>query len=262
MIWQIWVRSIAVARIVKKKLSDSVLDEITRMFDSGELKEGDKLPNQNALAAQLGVSRASLRESLHTLSITGVLEQRPGFGTVVRGRLPKNFSDFLSLPLISDATETIELVEARRYIEVANVELAVEHATDEEVTELGRLFMAMADAVRTNDQAAYVLRDAEFHRLLAKATGNRFMVHLFLTIRRIMEQFITESFSALPGMMDRSLADHKRIYEAILRRDRSLAVKEMTRHMTNIRKAMKSFYHITHPETTESAARAEHSAHR
>ena len=250
------------ARIVKKKLSDSVLDEITRMFDSGELKEGDKLPNQNALAAQLGVSRASLRESLHTLAITGVLEQRPGFGTIVRGRLPKNFSDFLSLPLISDATETIELVEARRYIEVANVELAVEHATDEEVAELNRLVMAMADAVRSQDQAAYVQLDAEFHHLLAKATGNRFMVHLFLTIRRIMQQFITESFSALPKMLDRSLADHKRIYEAILHRNRSLAVKEMTRHLANIRKAMENFYHITHPETSEAPARAGRSAQR
>jgi GntR family transcriptional repressor for pyruvate dehydrogenase complex len=251
-----------VARIVKKKLSDSVLEEIIRMFDTGELKEGDKLPNQNALAAQLGVSRASLRESLHTLAITGVLEQRPGFGTVVRGRLPHNFSDFLSLPLISDAKETIELVEARRYIEVANVELAVEHATNEEVTELGRLFMAMADAVRENDQATYVQRDAEFHHLLARATGNRFMVHLFLTIRRIMEQFITESFSALPRMLDRSLADHQRIYEAILQRDRSLAVKEMTRHMANIRKAMENFYHLTHPGTAEAPARARRSAHR
>jgi hypothetical protein len=32
--------------------------------------------------------------------------------------------------------------------------------------------------------------------------------------------------------------------------------------MANIRKAMENFYHIAHPETSESAARAEHSAHR
>jgi DNA-binding FadR family transcriptional regulator len=63
-------------------------------------------------------------------------------------------------------------------------------------------------------------------------------------------------------MLDRSLADHKRIYEAIRHRNRNLAVKEMTRHMANIRKAMENFYHITHPATSESAARAEHSAHR
>jgi GntR family transcriptional repressor for pyruvate dehydrogenase complex len=245
-----------VARIIKKKLSDSVLEEIIRMFDSGELKEGDKLPNQNDLAAQLGVSRASLRESLHTLALTGVLEQRPGFGTIVRARLPRNFSDFLSLPLISDAKETIELVEARRYIEIANVELAVEHITEEEVAELGRLVQSMADAVRTADREAYVRQDAEFHHLLAKATGNRFMVHLFLTIRRIMEQFLTESFSALPRMLDRSLADHERIYEAIRHRDRNRAAKEMTRHMVNIRKAMENLYDITHPDISEMPARA------
>ena len=252
----------AVARVVKKKLSDSVLEEIISMFDRGELKEGDKLPNQNELAAQLGVSRASLRESLHTLSITGVLEQRPGFGTVVRGRLPHNFSDFLSLPLISDAKETIELVQARRFIEVANVELAVENATEEEVAELGRLYQAMAAAVRVGDQPAYVLKDAEFHHLLAKATGNRFMVHLFLTIRRIMEQFITESFSALPKMLDRSLGDHKRIYEAIRQRDRSLAIKEMTRHMANIHTAMETLYDATTSEPSEAPARGRRSVKR
>ena len=49
------------ARIVKKKLSDSVLEELGRMVEAGELKRGDKLPPQDQLAAQLGVSRPSLR---------------------------------------------------------------------------------------------------------------------------------------------------------------------------------------------------------
>ena len=233
------------ARVVKKKLSDAVLEEINRMFDRGELKEGDKLPNQNALAAQFGVSRASLRESLHTLALTGMLEQRPGFGTVVRGRLPDNYSEFLNLPLISDANETIELVEARRYIEVANVELVVENASQEQIERMRRLVAAMGEAAARKDLGAYVERDAEFHQLLAKATGNRFMEHLFLTIRRIMEQFINESFSALPAMLERSMADHRRIFDALERRDRKRAVKEMTRHMANIRQAMERFYAIT-----------------
>jgi GntR family transcriptional repressor for pyruvate dehydrogenase complex len=251
-----------VARVVKKKLSDSVLEEIISMFERGELKKGDKLPNQNELAAQLGVSRASLRESLHTLAITGVLEQRPGFGTVVRGRLPHNFSDFLSLPLISDAKETIELVQARRFIEVANVELAVGNATEDDVAELGRLYRAMAAAVNADDRETYVQQDAEFHHLLARATGNRFMVHLFLTIRRIMEQFLTESFSALPRMLDQSLRDHRRIYEAILRRDRNLAIKEMTRHMANTRAAMETLYDAASSEPSETPARVRRSTNR
>jgi DNA-binding FadR family transcriptional regulator len=77
-----------------------------------------------------------------------------------------------------------------------------------------------------------------------------------------MEQFITESFSALPRMLDRSLADHKRIYEAILHRDRNQAVKEMTRHMANISKAMENFYDITYPKASGAPARARRSAYR
>ncbi|MCU0558640.1 MAG: FadR family transcriptional regulator [Desulfobacterales bacterium] len=237
-------------RVVKRRLSDSVLDEIARMFDRGELKEGDKLPNQNELAAQLGVSRASLRESLHTLALMGVLEQRPGFGTVVRGRMPANFSDFLNLPLISDAKETIELVEARRFIEISNVELAVKNITAEDLAEMGRIVESMQTAVAEDRLADYVRKDADFHHLLAKATGNRFMVHLFLTIRRIMEQFITESFSALPRMLGRSLSDHQRIHAALLRKDEARAVTEMKRHMENIRKAMENLYTQGPPEQT------------
>ena len=57
------------ASIKRKKLSDSVIEEIKRMLLSGELQEGDKLPNQNEFAAQLGVSRPSLREALNTLTL-------------------------------------------------------------------------------------------------------------------------------------------------------------------------------------------------
>jgi DNA-binding FadR family transcriptional regulator len=88
------------------------------------------------------------------------------------------------------------------------------------------------------------------------------MVHLFLTIRRIMEQFITESFSALPTMLDRSLGDHKRIYEAIRHRDRSLAIKEMTRHMANIHTAMENLYDATSSEPSETPARRRRSVKR
>ena len=72
------------AAIIRKKLADSVLEEIRRMITDGELGEGDKLPNQNEFSTQLGVSRPSLREALHTLNLMGVIEQRPGLGTVRR----------------------------------------------------------------------------------------------------------------------------------------------------------------------------------
>ena len=76
------------AAIKRKKLGDAVLEEIKRMITDGELAEGDKLPNQNEFSAQLGVSRPSLREALHTLNLMGVIEQRPGLGTVIKSANP------------------------------------------------------------------------------------------------------------------------------------------------------------------------------
>ena len=70
--------------ITSKKLTDSILDHIRNMVETGELREGDKLPNQYEFAAQLGVSRPSLREALYTLKQVGAIEQRPGSGTVLR----------------------------------------------------------------------------------------------------------------------------------------------------------------------------------
>lgn len=94
--------------IRRKKVADAVIEEIKRMIQSGELKEGDKLPNQNIFAAQLGVSRTSLREALNTLTRLGVTEQRPGYGTVLRSRVPAIFAEHMTPPLISDKQATID----------------------------------------------------------------------------------------------------------------------------------------------------------
>ena len=86
------------ASVKEKKLAESVIEEIKRMIVDGELKEGDKLPNQNEFAVQLGVSRPSLREALHTLALIGAIEQRPGLGTVLKQLDPKLWADQLALP--------------------------------------------------------------------------------------------------------------------------------------------------------------------
>jgi len=168
--------------IKRKKLADAVIEEIQRMIDNGELKEGDKLPNQNEFAAQLGVSRPSLREALHTLTLIGAVEQRPGLGTVLRSRKQAMFAEHLSPPLVSDHETTIELVEARRHIESGIAELAVKNAGDEDIRELKHLVDAMAGALREERNNDYTELDLKFHFKLAESTRNRFMLHMFVTL--------------------------------------------------------------------------------
>ena len=230
------------ASINKKKLADSVIEEIKRMIQSGELKEGDKLPNQNAFAAQLGVSRTSLREALSTLTRIGVIEQRPGYGTVFRSRIPALFTDHLAPPLISDKQATIELIEARRFIEIGAAELSVKNASPEQINEMGLLIKAMPRLLKEGRIDDYIEQDVAFHFSIAKASHNRFLINLFVTIRGFMEQYMRESFHLLPYMLERSLKFHQNIYQAIKGGSRSKAVSQMEKHILDVQRAIQQYY--------------------
>jgi len=230
------------ATIKRKKLADSVIDEIKRMLNSGELKEGDKLPNQLEFAAKLGVSRPSLREALHTLTLIGVIEQRPGLGTVIKSANPALWVEQLSPPLVSDSKATLELIEARLFIEVGVTELAVNNATRQDVQKMGKLVDEMTTALKKDRPRDYSELDMQFHHQIANASHNRYMLHMFVTIRGLMEQFIRETFTVIPGLLERSLEFHKRIYEDIRNKKTAKAAMDMKNHIQDIEKALVSLY--------------------
>lgn len=91
------------------------------MIQEGKLKEGDKLPNQNEFAAQLGVSRPSLREAFHILDMIGAIEQLPGYGTVLKSLTSAIMAQHLTVLWISDRQATLNLLKARYYIELGTV---------------------------------------------------------------------------------------------------------------------------------------------
>ncbi|MEW5722706.1 MAG: FadR/GntR family transcriptional regulator [Thermodesulfobacteriota bacterium] len=230
------------ASIKRKKLADYVIEEINRRIQNGELSPGAKLPNQNEFAAQLGVSRPSLREALHTLSLLGLVEQRQGAGTVIRGTQAAEMAEHVSPPLVSDEAATLELVEARRFLETGVVELAVERATMADVRRLGRLVKDMTIALKEDRTDEYTQLDMAFHYAVAAASHNRFLVHLFVTIRGLMEQFMRETFGVLPGLLERSLGFHAAIYEGIKARDPKKAVLNMRNHIRDIEGALRRYY--------------------
>lgn len=240
------------ASIIRRKLSDSVIEEIKRMLISGELKEGQKLPNQNELAHLLGVSRTSLREALNTLRMIGVIEQKPGYGTVIKSRGAAIFADHLSFPLISDERATYELIEARGVIEVGAVELAAIHATENQIKEMGRLIKEMERNLKNKRISEYINNDLTFHYLIAKASQNRFIVHLYATLRGAMEQFMQEGFRVLFWMLDRSFDFHVKIYEAIKARDVGLAVSNMKSHIEDVKNVIKKYYEGQYEEANKT----------
>ena len=234
--------------ISRRKLADSVIDEIKGMIDRGDLKEGDKLPNQNDFAAQLGVSRTVLREALQILDQLGVIEQRPKYGTVIRAKAALLYSAHLIPPLISDNRATLELIQARRIIEVGSAELAAVKATGKQIKEMGALVEEMAKMQQEDDAIQYTEKNIAFHLLIAKASHNRFMVHLLVTIRGFMEQWTQESLTVIPGLMDRSSKYHKAIYEAIRDKNPRKAGASMKKHMSDFLTSLERYYKMTGQE--------------
>lgn len=231
-----------VGQIVKKKITDSILDHIREMVLSGELQEGDKLPNQNEFAAQLGVGRSSLREVLHSLSLMGAIEQRPGIGTILRARTPVFLAGGFDLPPMSDAQGTIELIEARRLIEVGVLPMAIDKVTDEELKHMGQLLEEMDILAEEENVKEYRKKDLQFHSLIAQAAHNRFIFHLFIAISEPLDQFLKGSFKAIPSMLKKSQKGHRGILKALCARDRKSAISQMDKHISIIQKALEKYY--------------------
>jgi GntR family transcriptional repressor for pyruvate dehydrogenase complex len=142
---------------------------------------------------------------------------------------------------MADTKATIELIEARMFIEVGAVELAVSRATEREIRQMGTLVKDMTKMLKAGDANGYTEKNVAFHFLIAKASQNRFMTHLLATIRGYMEQWMLESITVLPGLLERSLKSHRAIYLAIRDRDRRSAVACMTKHIHDLQGSFKRY---------------------
>ncbi len=223
------------AVIRKRKMADAVVDEIKRMIESGELKEGDKLPNQNEFATQLQVSRTSLREALRILDLLGAIEQRPGYGTVIKKYNPVLFSNAIVVPpLMSDAQGTIELIKARRVIEVGAAELAAENVTDDQIEVLSKLTKELSQALKEESFEHYMQKDLSFHSLVAEFSNNRFLIYSFENIRIYIQQYMLEFLNMMPGILTPSEKLHRKIFQCIADKKPDKAKQAMIEHIDNI----------------------------
>ena len=222
------------AAIEKKKLPEKVIDEIRDRLNRGQLKLGDKLPNQNQLSSELGVSRTSLREAMKILDLLGVIEQRPGYGTVIRKEIPELNAKSAHLPLMSDAAATYELLEAREIIECGAVRLAAKKANPDQIQDLYDLIEKMEVYLENDEHDAYKKIDLAFHGLINSVSGNRFLNDPSAVLNQYMEQCIDENIDLLPGLLKESQKYHRAVCESIARHDPDKAESAMRRHIRAI----------------------------
>ena len=112
-----------------KLLADSIAQTILKMIEvENRFSIGDKLPNENELAKELGVSRSTLREAVKILTTNGVLEIKRGKGTFVTNNTIIESGDIGEI-----ASGLDDLFEMRLMFEPDCAYYAAQRATDEEI---------------------------------------------------------------------------------------------------------------------------------
>jgi GntR family transcriptional repressor for pyruvate dehydrogenase complex len=226
----------------KKKISDIVIDEIRRMVENGELHEGDRFPNQNQLSEDLGVSRPSLREALNQLTVSGVIEQKPGAGTVLKNGNPDLWFSLSKVPVLADTKAALELVEARSEIESIAIKLAIENMTTQDYKKIEESIHKMEASFENKNVRQYLKEDLNFHYLIAKSGHNRYILQMLINIKNLMEEFMRESFEEISELLSDSLKHHHTIYNAICNKDKQEAIDALKNHMKGIDTALRKYY--------------------
>jgi GntR family transcriptional repressor for pyruvate dehydrogenase complex len=203
---------------------ESLLEAIQR----GTFAPGTKLPNEHALAAQLGVSRTAAREALQRLVSLDVLSARHGYGYVVKRAESARAVRPEVLVLTRGPVELFALLEARAALEKELAALAAHRATKEQLAEMGAALGDLGGAIAAQQPGTEA--DMAFHLAVARAARNPFLYRLSDVIRAYLERMR----SSLPSWShDRSevLARHQAVYEAIAAGDEAAAAAAMRGHM-------------------------------
>ncbi|MCH5315158.1 MAG: FadR family transcriptional regulator [Eubacterium sp.] len=151
------------------KLADNAADKIINMIEAeNRFSVGDKLPNEIELAAELGVSRSTLREAIRILTTNGILEIQRGKGTFVSRNTviaSDNFSDIES--------GLDDLFEMRLMFEPDCAYLAAQRATDEEIDIICHYGNEIEKKILSGEDRTF--EEQKFHESIANATHNSFV---------------------------------------------------------------------------------------
>ncbi|WP_238005964.1 FadR/GntR family transcriptional regulator [Dactylosporangium sp. AC04546] len=234
-------------------LTDDAIAKIRGMIQSGALPPGARLPTEQQLSVQMGISRSGVREAVKVLEAARVLDVRRGDGTYVTSLAPRLLLEGLgfALELLRDDT-LLEVMEVRRMLEPVATGVAALRITDEDLDELSKILDDMRSAA--DDAERLIQYDTAFHRTVTAVTGNETLTSLLdglsgQTLRaRVWRGLIEGNSSHI------TLAEHEAIYRALRDRDPLLAQASALMHVNTSESWLRAVLAVPPEEPAESVA--------
>lgn len=231
----------APARKRTHNLAHDLVAKLSQSILLGQMLPGDKLPSENTIVQEHGVSRTVVREAISKLQASGLVETRHGIGTFVLDTpSPSGFR--IDPATVVTLRDVLAILELRISLEVESAGLAAQRRSPEQLA----LMRAALDAL--NESAAHasdaVASDFQFHLQIALSTGNRYftdiMTHLGTSIiPRTRLNSARLAHDDQQHYMSRLSREHEEIYDAIARQDSDAARAAMRLHLTNSRERLR-----------------------
>lgn len=226
----------------RPKLSALVVSGIRRRLAEGALRPGGKLPSEQQLTTEFGVSRTVIREALAVLAADGLVEARQGAG-VFATRPFRSDIGALTGEMGNRVSSALNVLEVRLAIEVESAALAARRHGPSQEAEIQEAFFEFDRLLKID--APTGMADFAFHRAIAAATGNPFYIDVLDALGRKTipcDVTLPESTEAVQdrAYQARLQREHLAILDAISARDPDAARTAMRRHLTNSQKRYRS----------------------
>lgn len=225
-------------QINTRSAASQIADQLQQAIIDGRLKVDERLPTEEELAIQFGVSRPTVREALKRLAARHLIRSRrgPTGGTFVSGPSPEELATSLStsvtLMAATGGSSLDDMATARLELEAICCRHAAANRTPEHLAELREELALQRDA-NISDQD-FCASDVRFHRIIVHAGGNAFLRFL---MNAILEVLMPVSNMIIFRVRDRKeiIAYHARMIAALEARDGELAVETLADLISYIR---------------------------
>jgi DNA-binding GntR family transcriptional regulator len=205
-------------RIEIVRINEQVYEAIEAAIVRCELEPGAGLGDRQ-LAEMLGVSRTPVRDALHRLESSGLVERRGSMGWMV------------STFALQDVQELFEL---RRVFEPLGLERLSENWDEAVVRELSHSFEKHPERLTEDLLPDYLHDDHQFHKKIVEYSRNGRIARFYGTVEKQIDRIRYYLSYNYEGRVEASLKEHREICAAIAARDLSAATEALDNHLRNV----------------------------
>ncbi|MEN3373947.1 FCD domain-containing protein [Dechloromonas sp. ZS-1] len=245
------------------RISDAIASTLEGRILEGSLKPGDRLPPERELAADLGVSRPSLREAIQKLASKGLVQSRQGGGTYVTEKLESAFSDPWAEMMLNHPNLREDMLEFRRMLEGQAAEWAAERATEADLMRLEKAYSALMAAFESDNTVQRSEADIAFHQAIGDAAHNVLIGHLSGALLNLMQDNIRLNLGELktvPAASRLLMTQHTAIFEAVRDKKPQAARSAAETHIDFVRETLaQTLRSVARRETAERRLSSEFS---